>query len=290
MPGSRARRASRSRSWPYPPATTDSRAIGNEVFAHADGLSIDPTKPATIRLRFSQPDVMSTPLNQVQVGHVSDAGVMTKAPDCLGQDLPPGATYCIVRPVTRTAHNTNVAIRTIETSRWRLRRTGPNESLAQTGPTAPQGVKTALAAPFDGSAVRISWKAPASDGGAAATGYRVYRDGALVATTDLAASSYVVKNPGPGTHTLAVTAVNGISEGVAGAASISVAKLSKPRKVVAPRGDAGGKLKAGARWKAPVAAGGSAITKYKVAVFKKNGTKVDTKVVKAGKAEATSSS
>ena len=207
-----------------PPATTDSRAIGNEVFAHADGLSTDPTKPATISLRFSQADVMSTPLNQVQVGHVSDAGVMTKTPDCVAQDLPPGASYCIVRPVTRTAQNTLVTIRTIETSRWRLRRTGPNEGFAQTGPAAPQGVKTALVAPFDGSAVRISWKAPANDGGAATTGYRVYRDGALVATTDLAASSFVVKNPGPGTHTLAVTAVNGIGEGVAGAASISVAQ------------------------------------------------------------------
>ena len=51
-----------------PPATTDSRAIGNDVFAHADGLSTDPTQPATITLRFSQADVMSTPLADVQVG------------------------------------------------------------------------------------------------------------------------------------------------------------------------------------------------------------------------------
>jgi len=60
-------------------------------------------QPATITLRFSQADVMSTPLNEVQVGHISDAGVMTKTPDCIGQDLPAGANYCIVRPVARNA-------------------------------------------------------------------------------------------------------------------------------------------------------------------------------------------
>jgi len=37
----------------------------------------------------------------------------------------------------------------------------------------------------------------------------------------------------------------------------------------------------GAKWKAPADAGGFTITKYKIAAFKKNGKKVDTKVVKA---------
>ena len=49
------------------------------------------------------------------------------------------------------------------------------------------------------------------------------------------------------------------------------------------QGKKGGKLTAGAKWKPPADAGGFAITKYKVAVFKKNGKKVDTKVVKADK-------
>ena len=40
---------------------------------------------------------------------------------------------------------------------------------------------------------------------------------------------------------------------------------------------------AGASWKPPAAAGGFKITGYKVAVFKKNGTKVDTKVLTASK-------
>ena len=54
--------------------TTDSRAIGNDVFAHADQLDVDPANPATMVLRFSQADVMATPLSDVQVGHISDRG------------------------------------------------------------------------------------------------------------------------------------------------------------------------------------------------------------------------
>ena len=72
-----------------PPPTADSRAIGNEVYAHADQLDVDPANPAIITLRFSQPDVMATPLPEVQVGHISDAGVMTKTPDCISGTLPP---------------------------------------------------------------------------------------------------------------------------------------------------------------------------------------------------------
>ena len=48
------------------------------------------------------------------------------------------------------------------------------------------------------------------------------------------------------------------------------------------QGKAGGKLTAGAKWKPPADAGGFTIKGYKIAVFKKNGTKVDTHRVKAG--------
>ena len=66
-------------------------------------------------------------------------------------------------------------------------------------------------------------------------------------------------------------------------ATITLDKLSKPRKVTALKGAAGGKRTAGAKWKAPADAGGFAITGYKIAVFKKNGNKVDTKIVKPSK-------
>ena len=86
-----------------PPDTTDSRALGIDIYAHADQLDANPANPATITLRFSQADVMATPLAEVQVGHISDAGVMAKTPDCISGTIPTGQPYCIVRPVTRTS-------------------------------------------------------------------------------------------------------------------------------------------------------------------------------------------
>ena len=130
-----------------PPATTDSRAIGNEVYAHADQLDVDPANPATSVLRFSQADVMATPLSEVQVGHISDAGVMTKTPDCISGTLPPGAPYCVDRAtMSRTTQNTFVTVLTTQTSRWRLRRQAPGENFDQSVPGAPQGLAATLAA------------------------------------------------------------------------------------------------------------------------------------------------
>ena len=74
-------------------------------------------------------------------------------------------------------------MKTIETSRWRLRRTGPTENFDQTAPGVPTGLAVAKAAPFDGSQLGLTWQPPANDGGAAVSAYRVYRDGVLVATT-----------------------------------------------------------------------------------------------------------
>ncbi len=263
------------------PATVDSRAIGNEVYAHADQLAADPANPATITLRFSQADVMATPLAEVQVGHISDAGVMTKTPDCISGTIPPGAPYCIQRPVTRTSQNTFVTVLTTQTSRWRVRRQLPGESFDQTAPGAARNLVATLAPPGDGSKVALSWAAPATDGGAAVSAYRVLLDGKLLFANNVGSTSAVVSDPGPGKHSLSVVAVNSIGASAGADVNITIDKLSKPRNVKAVQGKKGGKLTAGAKWKAPADAGGFAITKYKVAVFKKNGKKVDTKVVKA---------
>ena len=111
--------------------------------------------------------------------------------------------------------------------------------------------------------------------------YRVFRDGQLLFATD-GSTSAVVSDPGPGDHTFSVAAVNIVGASAGANAAVSIDKLSKPRKVKPVKGKKGGKLTAGAKWKAPADAGGFAISKYKVAVFKKNGKKVDTKVVTAG--------
>jgi hypothetical protein len=264
-----------------PPDTTDSRAIGNDVFAHADQLQPAPGDFATIRLRYSQPDVMATPLDQVQVAHISDAGVMTQTPDCVGAvTLPSGAPYCVVRPVTRDAQNTFVTVLTTQTSRWRLRRTAPGETFGQTPPAAPAGLAAGRGAPGDGSVVHLAWTAPASDGGAAVTSYRVLLDGVQVGTTS--STSYDVRDAGPGTHALAVAAVNLIGTGGQATAPIVLPKASSPRKARALQGPQGGKRTAGVKWRAPASSGGLTILKYQVQVLPKVG-KASKKSVGASK-------
>jgi hypothetical protein len=176
--------------------------------------------------------------------------------------------------------NTFVTVLTTQTSRWRIRRQLPGEPFDQTAPGAARNLAAALAPPGDGSKVALSWAAPATDGGAAVTAYRILRDGKLLSAT-AGSTSAVVSDPGPGKHIFSVVAVNGIGASAGADVAITIDKLSKPRKVKALQGKKGGKLTAGAKWKSPADAGGYAVTKYKVAVFKKNGKKVDTKVVKA---------
>ena len=94
-------------------------------------------------------------------------------------------------------------------------------------------------------------------------------------------SAVVVKDSGPGEHVFKVTAVNGIGQGAAASATIKLDKLSKPRKAKAVKGAAGGQAHRGREVEATGRAGGFAITKYKIAVYKANGKKVDIKVVKA---------
>ena len=114
------------------------------------------------------------------------------------------------------------------------------------------------AAPFDGSALAVSWAAPASSGAGPVAAYRVSLDGAVVASP--AGTSVRPEGPGAGPHTITVAAVSAAGQGPAATATTTVAELSKPRKVNEVQGKKGGKLTAGAKWKAPADAGGFAIT------------------------------
>ncbi len=270
------------------PATTDSRAIGNDVYAHADVLDAPASDPARLRLRYSQADVMASPVDEIQVGHIDDVtGVMTRVPDCdPGPALPTGAPYCLDRAslaADRTAQNTFINVLTTETSRWRVRRVLAGD-FEQTATSRPRALKAGLAAPGDGAKVKLTWTAPADDGGAAPKAYRIFRDGALAKTTSSGATSAVVPNNGPGKHTFQVQAVNvaGTSPKSASVA-IKLAKISRPRNVAGVAGAAGGKLTAGAKWKPPASAGGYVIKSYQVNAYKAGGGLVATKIVKAGK-------
>ena len=264
-----------------PPDTEDSRALGNDVYAHADQSWPRPADPATITLALfaGRRDGHAAGrgpgrAHQRRGRDDQDAGLHQRRPSRLGRPTASSGRS------PATSLNTFVTVLTTQTSRWRLRRQLPGEAFDQTAPGAARNLVATLAPPGDGSKVALSWAAPATDGGAAVSAYRVLLDGKLLFAND-GSTSAVVSDPGPGKHSLSIVAVNSIGASAGVAASITIDKLSKPRKVKTVQGKKGGKLTAGAKWKAPADAGGFAITKYKVAVFKKNGKKVDTKVVKA---------
>jgi hypothetical protein len=234
-------------------------------------------------LRFSQADVMSTPLDEVQVVHTTDDNQQVLLPDCVNGALPSGLWSCVVRPVTRTPQNTFVTVLTKQTSRWKVRRSLPVEN--QGAPGAPRGVTVKEAKPFDGSRLSVSWVAPASSGAGPVSAYRVFVDGKLKASP--AATSVTVKDAGPGKHTVKVAAVNAAGTGVTAADTIKLAPLSKPRKVTGVDGAAGGKATAGVTWKPPADAGGLTIKGYKIAIFRTNGKQVSITKVKATKRAAT---
>ena len=178
---------------------------------------------------------------------------MTKTPDCIGGSLPPGAAYCVVRPVglTRRARKTFVTVLTTQTSRWRVRRNLPGESFDQSAPGTPQGFAAKLAAPFDGSAVSLSWSPPAE---------RRWRGDDVVPRLPgrhtrehdkRRPRTIVVKDSGPGEHVFQVAAVNAIGQGATSSATIKLApavQAAKGRRLSEAR--PGGKLTAGAKWKA----------------------------------------
>jgi hypothetical protein len=191
---------------------------------------------------------------------------MTQTPDCVNATtMPAGQPYCIVRPVTRNAQNTFVTVLTTQTSRWRLRRTAAGQ-FNQTPPGAPTGVSAGRGAPGDGSVIHLSWAGPADDGGAAVSSYRVFLDGKQVGTSTT--TSFDLRDAGAGTHALAVSAVNIIGASSQASASITLPKISAPRKAKALQGAKGGKLTAGVKWRGPASSGGLTILKFQVQITK----------------------
>ena len=131
-----------------------------------------------------------------------------------------------------------------------------------TAPGAPSG----LAATAGDAQVSLSWNAPASDGGAAITGYRVYQGAGKTAVASVTGTSATVTGLTNGTRYLfKVTAVNKAGEGPAsGAASATpTAATTNPGP---PNGLAAspGNGKVTLSWTAPGSDGGAAISGYQI--------------------------
>ena len=159
--------------------------------------------------------------------------------------------------------------------------TGPGGTSNAVTPTAPN---TAPSAPGIGVATAgnasatVRWTVPASNGGSAITGYNVQvlnaanvQVGAL-RPAGAAATSLVVTGLTNGTtYHFTVTATNAIGTSVPSASSNNVTPATVPGAPTigaATSGTPGGAVNATARWTAPAATGGSAITGYRVTALR----------------------
>ncbi|MGC4937303.1 fibronectin type III domain-containing protein [Kribbella sp. DT2] len=140
-------------------------------------------------------------------------------------------------------------------------------------PTAPDAPAIGTATAGNGTAT-VAWTAPAYNGGSAITGYqvRVYRNGALVSTQTAAAGATSLAITGltnGSPHQFSVAAVNAIGTGAFSVLSNTVTPSAPAGPGVPGIGTAtAGNATATAVWTAPASNGGSAITSYKVRVYR----------------------
>ena len=141
----------------------------------------------------------------------------------------------------------------------------PSNAVTPVAAATPPGAPTNVVATAGNASASVTWKAPASDGGAPITAYTVTSapGGKTCATSG--ATSCTVSGLTNGTaYTFTVKATNSAGTGPASAASAPVTPVAAvtvpgaPTNVVATAGNAS----ASVTWKAPASDGGSAITGY----------------------------
>ena len=143
-----------------------------------------------------------------------------------------------------------------------------NNSIAQVtvtaGPSVP-GAPTGVSGVAGNTQVAVSWTAPASDGGAAITGYTVTASpgGATCAWTTGPLTCTVTGLTNGTPYTFTAVATNAAGTGPASAPSDAVTPRTVP---VAPTGVSGvaGNTQVAVSWTAPASDGGAAITGYTV--------------------------
>jgi subtilase family serine protease len=162
--------------------------------------------------------------------------------------------------------------------------------------TAPSAPRT-LAAIGSATQVKLTWSAPASNGGSAVTSYNVYRgtaangEGATPYASAITSTSYTDTAVTKGTtYFYKVTALNSVGEGLASneasakAASLPTAPLSLTAKTSSTRGVT-------LSWHAPSSDGGSTILSYRIYRSRTSGKETSyvtvTATCKAGTCTAT---
>ncbi|HLG01269.1 MAG TPA: fibronectin type III domain-containing protein, partial [Acidimicrobiia bacterium] len=139
----------------------------------------------------------------------------------------------------------------------------PTTFVVGSRPSEPQNL---VATPGAG-VIALGWDAPGSDGGSALTGYKVFADGALVATLDSATTTYDHAGLGEGeSHTYAVRALNALGEGAtsAEASATTFSRPSEPQNLVAAPG-AGVIGEIRLEWERPSREGGLPLLEYVIA-------------------------
>jgi fibronectin type 3 domain-containing protein len=136
-------------------------------------------------------------------------------------------------------------------------------------PTAPQS----LAATAGSGSVTLSWSAPVSDGGAAISGYAVYRgtssggESATPVATNVQGTSLTDTGLTNGTtYYYQVAAVNAAGTSLQSSQAFATPQLVQATVPAAPKGlvAVGGSNSASLSWTAPTSTGGSPITGYNV--------------------------
>ena len=165
---------------------------------------------------------------------------------------------------------------------------------AATAPGAPTGL-TATASGT--SRIDLSWTAPASNGGAAITGYKieVSTDNATtfntLATTSGTGTTYAHTSLAAGTtRHYKVSAINSVGTGLASNVADATTAPSSATAPDAPTGlsaTASGSTRIDLSWTAPASDGGSAITGYKIEVSSDGGSSWNDLVANTGNANTT---
>ncbi|MGO4598630.1 fibronectin type III domain-containing protein [Terrabacter sp. 2RAF25] len=140
---------------------------------------------------------------------------------------------------------------------------------ASNTPSAPQS----LAAVAGDASVNLSWRAPASDGGSAVTGYNVYRgttpggEGTSPVATNVSTTTFTDAGRVNGTtYYYTVSAVNAVGVSARSNEASATPQTTQPTAPGAPTGlsATAGNASVALAWTAPASNGGSALTGYAV--------------------------